>query len=568
MSTPAKGGLHVQIGHASARGPREANEDFVAACLEEKGRQHGVVAAIADGVGGAKGGRIAAELTVRAFIDGYSSQSETQSVRRSAGQALHAINGWICAQGRTDGALEGMACTLTAAILRGRRLHAFHVGDTRLYRLRGVTLALLTRDHRPELPAIRNQLTRAIGAEDDVRIDYIDEALEAHDRLLLCSDGVHDVLSDRRIEEELMHRTDPQQTARSLVDAALTGGGGDNATALVIDVLGLPEMQVDDISDSLKKLPIIAPPAVGAVIDDFELAEVLADGRYSRVFAASDRRTSSKVLIKFPKPMDVGAEASARGAFLRESWVASRVNSPWVGAVMDLPPERRTCLYLVQPFYEGETLERRLQRRPPVSLEQGLDIAQKLAKAVAALHRAGIIHCDIKPENVILERDGGVKLVDLGVARLPHLETWPLTENPGTPSYMAPEMFAGASGDERSDLFALGVTLYRMFAGGAYPYGEIEPFTHPRFRNPTSLAVHRPNLPAWLDAVLTRALAAAPEERIQDAIELSFELEQGAVKGAPAHALETSLYDRNPLLFWQVATILLVFALIASLTLH
>lgn len=560
-----KAGLNLQIGHVSERGPRAANEDFAAARLEESGRQHGVVAAIADGVGGAKGGRVAAELSVRAFIDGYTSQSETQSVRRSAGQALHAINGWIRAQGRTDAALEGMACTLTAAILRGRRLHVFHVGDTRLYRLRGGSLVALTHDHRPELSAIRNQLTRAIGAEDNIRIDYLDEALEPHDRLLLCSDGVHDTLSERRIEDELLRRADPQETARALVDAALEGGGGDNATALVIDVLGLPEMQVDDISDILKALPIIPPPATGAVIDDFELTDMLADGRYSRVFAAQDRRAQGKVLIKFPKPMEVGAEASARGAFLRESWVASRVNSPWVGAVMDLPPDRRTCLYLAQPFYEGETLERRLLQRPAISLERGLDIAQKLAKAVAALHRAGIIHRDIKPENVILEPDGGVKLVDLGVARLPHLETWPLAENPGTPSFVAPEMFTGASGDERSDLYALGVTLYRMFAGGAYPYGEIEPFTSPRFRNPTPLSAHRPNLPAWLDAILARAIAVAPEERIQDAIELSFELEHGAVRGAPAHALEKSFYDRNPVLFWQVTSILLALALLISL---
>lgn len=556
--------LSVQIGLASECGPRPANEDFAAALLEQKGSYHGVVAAIADGVGGARGGRTAAEISVRTFIDGYTSQSETQSVRQSAGRVLQAVNGWVRAQGRTDRALEGMACTLTAAILRGRRLYVFHVGDTRLYRMRGAGLSLLTSDHRPDSAAIPNLLTRAIGAEQDVRIEYLDDALEAHDRLILCTDGVHDALNDRRIEE-LMRRADPQEAARAVVEAALEAGGGDNATALVIDVLALPDMQAADISDILRTLPIAPPPQVGAVIDDFELVDLLADGRYSRVFEAQDRRAGRKVLLKFPKPADIGAEASARGAFLRESWVASRVNSPWVGAVVELPPDRRSHLYLVQPFYDGETLERRLLRKPAMDLASGLDIAQKLSKAVAALHRAGVIHRDIKPENVILESDGGVKLIDLGVARLPHLETWPLAENPGTPSYMAPEMFAGGAGDERTDLFALGVTIYRMFSGGPYPYGEIEPFTHPRFRRPTPLSAHRPYLPPWLDAIIARAIAVAPEERMQDAIELAFELEHGAVKGAPAHMHAKSVFERYPLLFWQGATLLLVIALIVSL---
>ena len=124
------------------------------------------------------------------------------------------------------------------------------------YRLRGAGFSLLTSDHRPDSAAIPNLLTRAIGVEVNVRSDYQDDALEPHDRLLLCSDGVHDALSDKRIEE-LMRRGDAQEAARSLVEAALEGGGGDNATALVVDVLALPAIQADDISDILSALPIM-----------------------------------------------------------------------------------------------------------------------------------------------------------------------------------------------------------------------------------------------------------------------------------------------------------------------
>ena len=156
------------------------------------------------------------------------------------------------------------------------------------------------------------------------------------------------------------------------------------------------------------------------------------------------------------------------------------------------------------PFYAGTTLEHALARHPRIGLETGIDLALKLCKAVHALHRQQIVHRDIKPDNVLLEPEGGLKLLDLGIARLPAWDEDQADPIPGTPSYMAPEMFLGERGSIATDVFALGVTLYRMFAGGAYPYGEIEPFSTPRFGSPKPLTAHRPDLPAWLDAVLAR----------------------------------------------------------------
>jgi serine/threonine protein phosphatase PrpC len=557
--------LRVLSGLASETGRRSRNEDFAAVVLEPPGRMTGVVAAIADGIGGAKGGRVAAELAVRQVLDGYLSQSETLSVRRTAGHAIECANRWIHAQGRADPLLEKMGCTLTLVVLRGRRLHGLHVGDSRLYRLRDGKLSRLTRDHRPEGQADGAMLTRAIGAEETVRIDYFSEELQPHDRLLLVTDGVHGSLSDRRIEAELARREAADETARRLVEAALDAGSDDNATALVLDVPELPAADVADLTHEVAALPMREPPQAGETLDGFELQAMLADGRYSRVFRALDRLGGGTVLIKFPKPQVLGAEASARAAFLREAWVASRVQNPFVGAVLELPVGRRTSLYLAQPFYAGETLERRLGRAPRIGLDQGLAIAIKLTKAAASLHRAGVIHRDIKPDNVILQPDGGLKLIDLGVARLPHLEAAPAPDIPGTPSYMAPELFAGDPGDERTDIFALGVTLYAMFCGGRLPYGEIEPFTTPRYRRPTPLSTWRPDLPAWLEATLGRALAVDPKDRFQDAFELAFDLENGAISGAPARPARRSLYDRDPLRFWQVTALVLLVLLLISL---
>jgi serine/threonine protein phosphatase PrpC len=557
--------LKVLVGLSSQTGRRACNEDFAAAVLQPPGRLTGVVAAVADGIGGAKGGRVAAELAVRGVLDGYLGQNETLGVRQAASRAVEAVNGWTHTQGRNDPALERMGCTLTLAILRGRRLHILHVGDSRLYRLREGQLVLLTRDHRPEGAGDTNILTRAIGAEETVRIDYAADDLVPHDRLLLVTDGVHGTLSDRKIEAMLRGDTGAEETARRLVHAALEAGSDDNATALVLDVLELPTADIADLGEAVASLPIREPPTTGDTVDGYALATLLADGRYSRVFKAVDTTSDNTVLVKFPKPQVLGAESSARGAFLREAWVASRVHNPYVGAVIDPPQGRRTSLYLVQPFYDGETLDRRLARRPPVNLEQGLDIAVKLTKAIASLHRAGIIHRDIKPENVILQPDGGLKLIDLGVARLPNLEAYPAADIPGTPTYMAPEQFAGDPGDVRTDIFALGVTLYAMFTGGRFPYGEIEPFTTPRHQRATPLTTHRADLPGWLETTLARTVAANPTERVQDAFELAFELENGALRGGSGRVRPQSLYERDPLMFWQVSVIVLLILLLVSL---
>jgi len=570
------GRLEFRCGIATERGARERNEDYAACYAGSRDQQarFGAVAVVADGVGGAKGGRVAAEIAVRAFIDGHLSQNEMRGLQRNCARTVEAINRWIHSLGRSDNTLDGMACTLTALILRGRQAHVIHVGDSRAYRLREERLDRLTTDHTMG-GGLAHILTRAVGAEESLRIDYAVDTMRIYDRYLLCSDGVHGGVPDRRLAEILARRGAPEEAARDLVEAGLAARIGDNATALVIDIIGLPPASHADLELASASLPLVPLPKSGAVVDDFALRAMLADGRYTRVFAAEDQAEGRRVIVKFPKPV-ADAEGVLRAAFLREAWVASRLRSPFVGEVLELAAGRQTGLYAVMPFYDGETLEARLMRAPPLSLITGLDYAIKLAKGVAALHRAGVIHRDIKPDNVILEtiRDHqvpGLKLIDLGVARLPHmeapLEDLPAQHAPGTPSYMAPELFAGAAGDERSDQFALGVTIYRMFTR-AYPYGEIEPFTRPRLKKPKPLLAYRPDLPAWLDQAIARATAANPDDRFQDVFEFIFELEHGAMRAAPAAPPRQPLYERNPLRFWQAACALLAAALMASLALH
>jgi serine/threonine protein phosphatase PrpC len=562
----ANTGLLVGVGEHTLAGSRPRNEDYAACYLGTASERlaTGVIAALSDGMGGAKGGRVAAELAVRTFIEAALGQPATLGIARIGARAVDAVNRWIHAVGSTDTELNGMACTLSALVLCGRRAHVLHVGDSRVYRLRDDKLTLLTRDHTLGAPGTTHALTRAVGAQDILRADHSADAAHVHDRYLLCSDGVHGALSQQQILAALCKRAAPRETAYQLVTEAAATADSDNATAVVVDVLGLPATQYADLELAFGDRPLRTTPVAGEVIDDYALTEMLGDGPYTRVFRATDNVDGRTVILKFPKPRP-GLDAVLRTALLRETWIASHVKSPFVTEAIEPPAERRSCVYGVMPCYEGETLEQRLLRKPAINLTTGLDIAIKLAKAVAALHRAGIVHRDVKPENVILQPGGGLKLIDLGVARLPQLEDTELASSPGTPSYMAPELFSGAGASEETDLYALGVTVYRMFAGDAYPYGEIAPFSQPRFTRMTSLARHRPDLPAWLDHILARAVAVDPKARFADVIEFAFELEHGSLRAQPLSVARKPFYERNPTRFWQIVSALLLVALLISL---
>jgi serine/threonine protein kinase len=345
--------------------------------------------------------------------------------------------------------------------------------------------------------------------------------------------------------------------------AALEAGSTDNCTALVLDVVGLETAESAEIGANIAQLPLIPVPLGGETIDGFVLRVLLSDGRYSRLFGAEDEVEGGEVALKFPKPL-VASVDSYRAAFVREAWVGARVTSPWLGHVIELPPGRQTSLYTVMPLYQGELLETRLARRPALGLEEGRNIAIKLARAAAPLHRAGIVHRDIKPDNVILEAQGALKLIDLGVVRVPGMEDAPPEDTPGTVAYMAPEMFDGEPGNEATDIYALGVTMFRAFTG-EFPYGNPDATSPPRRDRPTPLSALRPDLPAWLQAALGRAVAIDPMERFRDMAEFAVEMEAGPARAPLAAPRPRTLYERNPLRFWQGLAALLAFALLLSL---
>ena len=559
-------GIKASVGFFSDRGPRSANDDFAGAVFgpELPEPRRDIVAAIADGIGSAKGGRIAAETAVRSFLDGMCELPETTEVRRSAARVLNSLSAWMHSQSRRDANLAGMGCTFTGLVLRGRIAHVLHAGDTRAYRLSGNRLSCLTTDHaRVSTAGGARVLYRALGVEPEARLDYLAQPMARHDRFLLCSDGLHGWLTDESIADILRDRSAPADTARALVAAALESGGSDNCTALVLDVSELPTTVSADLDATIMQLPIIPLPMGGETIDGFVLEALLSEGRYTRLFAAVDEIEGGEVALKFPKPRVAEVDAYRR-AFVREARAGARINSPWVGHIIELPQGRQTCLYTVMPLYAGELLETRIARPPALSLEEGRHIAIKLARAAAALHRSGIIHRDIKPDTVILEADRSLKLIDLGVVRVPGLEDSPPEEIPGTRAYVAPEMLADEPGNEATDIYALGVTMFQAFTG-EFPYGNADPASAPTRTRPHELSALRPDLPSWLQDALSRAIALDPAQRFRDMSEFALELEAGPAQAPVMIRRPQTLYERAPLLFWKCLAALLALALIVSL---
>jgi serine/threonine protein phosphatase PrpC len=519
-------------------------------------------------VSGGKAGRVAAELAVRALIEGYYEMPDTIGSARAMQAPLAAYNRWLHGMGRGE-AMTNSATTFTAIALRGRRAHLLHVGDSRAWRFAGGRLARLTTDHvRPE-PDLRHVLIRALGMESELRCDHTAIELAEHDRLLLTTDGVHGPLSEKRIAAILARQDSAEATATELVEAALASGGHDNATALVIDIVRLPAPDHDGILAGLAALPSRSPPAPGESIDGFRIESVLSEGRYAVLLKARDSEDGSAVVLKFPRP-EALSERAIRLAFARELLLAQRVTSPFVLAAHPVRPDRQTALYCVQPLLSGETMAERLERGLP-PLRQGVEQAIRLTRAVAALHRLEVVHRDIKPENVMLTGTrngdgGGLKLIDLGVARLPRVEDFHGDEIPGTPGFMAPEQFEGYAGDALTEQFALGVTLYRWLTG-RWPFGEQEAFQRPRFGKPVPPSKHRPEIPSWLDNAILTAIQPEREARFGDVVELLRALEGGgALEVAPRQYVP--LIERNPVRFWQLTSAGLALALALSLILR
>ena len=542
----------VDIGHATERATRAVNEDFAAAARHAPHEESlGFIAAIADGVSTGGQGLMAAQTSVMALVEDYFAAPATWDTTVVLDRVISAHNSWLSAHNRRN--LEAAMSTLTAVALRGHTWTLAHVGDTRAYLLRGDECRRLTQDHALDHPDLRSQLTRAMGLDDAVRVDYLQGDLHLGDTFVLLSDGVHARLAVARIQALAVQGT-AQQASEAIVRAALAAGTQDNATALVVRVLGLARARLEDAVSGSRQLPVPRRLRVGEAIDGFVVTALVADTGVHLLYQVRDTTSGALKALKTLHPSRA-SDPQERAMLAHEAWLSERVGDRGeIGFVRLNPVPRATEYYLLYDWHGGQTLEQLFARRGARGLLAADVVAWALAaaRALGRLHRLGVIHRDVKPGNLHLGEDGQLRLLDLGVA-LSGFETAEQRDlHAGTPSYMNPELWDGVPANSRSDLFALGVTLYQLLTGHL-PYGEIEPYQTQRYRRDAKpLSRLRPDVPIWLDHIVLKAVARDPKARFETAEEMMLALERGASRPLPAVAA-TPMLSRDPAAPWKIA---------------
>ncbi|WP_374323103.1 protein kinase domain-containing protein [Aquipseudomonas alcaligenes] len=551
--------LQLSFGEATATGPRTENQDAIRVVTPAPAlaASKGYLLALADGVSQCADGGLAARATLQALALDYYSTPETWAVAQSLDRLLVAHNRWL--QAGSGG--QPLLTTLSALILRGRRFTLAHVGDCRAYRLQGGQLERLSEDHVWEQPSMQHVLKRALGLDQHLVVDYLEGELREGERYLLVSDGVWSTLGDAGIRSLLRDEHDPTAACQALVTAAHLAGSQDNASAVLVQVNALPDNDLADTLAQLQQWPLPPKLREGQDFEGWQVERLLAESRQSLVYLVRDAQARRWLLKTLPTSRHDEAQAGA--ALLLEEWFLRRVAGRHFAEAHLLP--QRQHLYYVQREYAGQTLAEHLRLSGPLGLPEWLDLAPRLLKALGLLHRRNILHRDIKPENLLWCDDGELRLLDFGLAYCPGLSRDEQHALPGTPSYIAPEAFAGAAPDRQQDLYAAGVTLYRLLTGH-YPYGEIEAFQHPRFAKPTAPSRYRPDIPAWLDDCLLRAVAASPGERFETAEEWLLVVEQGERQAL--NVRPRPLLEREPLKVWRgvaLASLLLNLILLVAL---
>jgi serine/threonine protein phosphatase PrpC len=562
--------LKFEIGQSSLTGPRERNEDYVGVVTPENAQlsTKGALIAVADGVSGNAGGGEASEMTVRTVSADYYATPDTWQPHTALDKVLTAANRWVLSQASANRDMAGMATTLSLLILRGQRYYSAHVGDTRIYLLRDGILKQITTDHVWDRPDMRHVLKRAIGLDAHLTADFGEGNLQVNDVFALMSDGVWDSLGEQAIHTGLTKFDTPKLVAEHLTNAALKKGSLDNSTAVVVKVLDIGRESLSDLIAGGKHL--IVPPKlhVGEVIDGFEVAEVLHESRASLLYKVKNTETNQLFVMKTLQPL-LASDIDSCNTLLNEEWLAKRVVSQYVPQVLTLSTEKRSKLYYVMSWHEGATLQQRLDSGHHFTAAGVGKVAIEMMRGIGALHRLSIIHRDIKPANIHQASDQRLRILDLGVAYSQNVGKIEAMQNPGTPSFMAPELFEGAEASLQSDIYAAGVTLYHLLTR-KYPYGEIEPFQHPKFGEPTPLTRYRPDIPYWLENIVLKAVARDADKRFETAEEMLHALEVGELKPLLAPA-RTPLIARARLVKWQwiaifsfVLNILLIYLLMVS----
>lgn len=567
--------LRLSVGQHSEAGVKPLNQDFhgVAQPTAAQRRSRGIALAIADGISSSPVSQVASAAAVRGFLEDYYGTSEAWTVRRAAQCVLAATNGWLHAQTqRGDGRFDkdrGHVCTFSALVFKGREVHLLHVGDTRAYRVHATALEQLSQDHRVRLDGGQTYLGRALGVSPHLEMDHACWATEVGETFLLATDGAYEHLDAATVQQALAaHGPDLQAAAQALVAAALARGSTDNATVMLARVASLPRDLAAPVSREGLRLPPRLLPRQD--FEGYRVVRELQQTARSQVVLAVDA-AGREWALKLPTA-DLAGNPRELDRFATEEWVARRVDSPHV--IKAAPAEaRREQLFTAVEFIHGQTLAQWMTDHPRPGLDEVRGIADQIGRGLQALHRKEMLHQDLRPENLMIDRQGTVILIDLASAHVAGLSEGlgeaRALELAGTLQYTAPEYFTGDGGSPVAELFSLAVLVYQMLTG-ALPYG----LQVPQVRGERDLhklqyvplRTRRPDLPEWLDRVLRKALQPQAARRQQALSEFLHDLQAPGPEFMTRD--RTPLQQRHPLLFWRGLTVVFGLATVVLLGLR
>jgi len=553
--------LKISVGQHSDKGRKNTNQDFYGVYIPNEPilTSKGMAIALADGISSSDVSQIASEASVKGFLEDYFCTSETWSVKKSAESVLMATNSWLHSQSQQSQYRfdkdKGYVCTLSAIVIKSTTAHIFHIGDSRIYRLRDTTLEQLTEDHRHWVSQDKSYLSRALGINQQLEIDYQFLSMEKGDIFLLVTDGVYEYASNDFIINAInKNENDLDITAKAIVDEAFDKGSCDNLTAQVIKVDELPCQDAEEIYQQLTELPF--PPILDArtIFDGYRIIREVHASSRSHIYLAIDSETNTQVIIKTPS-VDLRSDTAYLERFLMEEWIARRINSAHVLKPC-MQTRKRNFLYIVTEFIDGQTLTQWMIDNPEPDVETVRGIVEQIAKGLRAFHRMEMLHQDIRPNNIMIDSTGTVKIIDFGSTRVAGIMeiTSSLEQNNilGTAQYSAPEYYLGESGSVRSDIFSLGVITYQMLSG-KLPYGVQVARARTRAAQRklvyNSVLDDNREIPVWIDEALKKAVNPTPHKRYEVLSEFLFDLRHPNKEFL--QKTRPPLMERNPVLFWK-----------------
>ena len=528
--------LHMRgaYGQATEAGRKATNDDCLGSRMPEEPllTTKGVALVIADGVSAAEAGKQASEIAVQNFLTDYFDTPDAWTVKTSAHRVLTAINRWLYSLGRGfTHAQRGYVTTLSTLIIKSHSAHIFHIGDTRVWRLRGGQVEQITHDHALRINDRDTQLTRAVGLDLNLEVDYHVTNVREGDAFLLTTDGVHEHLGQAGFGEVFAGlNSNLDAVCETLITRALANGSPDNLSCQLLRVDHLPaEESAAELSRELRQRPFPPALAPGMVIDGFEVEAEIDASKRSQIYRVRDRDSGGRFILKTPSVNFEDDDAYIE-RFVMEQWIARRIDNSHVVKAARLTREP-TFLYNVFEHVAGPTLAAWVRDHPQPDVRQAVCILRGLIRGLNALHRREIVHRDLKPDNIVLDAEGEPVIIDFGACFVAGIDeiTAPIERDHvlGTVEFTAPETRLGRRPDARVDQFSLGIIAYQLLTG-KHPYGNaldkaqsLRDFSLLRY---TPSYEHNPLIPVWLDGAIRKACSVDPQNRYEALSEFEYDL--------------------------------------------